>query len=412
MHVLIVGAGIGGLVLAQSLRKQGVSYEIFDRDVDKKARFQGWAISIHTIIDQLISILPSDMPDLEESTNHLAPLTLPAQLVWYHGYREGKFGIQDSSPQFRMIRSERSKLRDWLLTKIPVQWNKKVIRVEQDDAAAQVFFDDGSVAKGDLVIGADGATSQVRESLLQTPNSNSLNTVPLSAIVGEVTLSGDAFKRQLSLGHSAYNLINPELGFIAFVGLHHTLEDGASGRFYWMFMQPDGDITKPGHWLRTASQQEKLDYILKAVAPLAPELREIFKLTPTEGVKQDLHVWQDLELESLPAGRIILVGDSAHAMTPSGGVGAFHTMIDAIKLTNTLVSLDKEGKNLGMAAIRSAVAEYNGEMLKRGSAAVRTSRASYEEAKRKAETKEYFIAGLRPLLVVKPEEIILEVKKV
>lgn len=47
MHVIIVGAGIGGLVLAQSLRKQGISFEVFERDVDKKERFQGWAIVIH-----------------------------------------------------------------------------------------------------------------------------------------------------------------------------------------------------------------------------------------------------------------------------------------------------------------------------------------------------------------------------
>ena len=48
MHVIIVGAGIGGLVLAQSLRKQGISFEVFERDVDRNARFQGWAIVIHT----------------------------------------------------------------------------------------------------------------------------------------------------------------------------------------------------------------------------------------------------------------------------------------------------------------------------------------------------------------------------
>jgi protoporphyrinogen oxidase len=50
MHVLIAGAGIGGLVLAQSLRKQGISFEIFERDVDKNARFQGWAIAMHTYV--------------------------------------------------------------------------------------------------------------------------------------------------------------------------------------------------------------------------------------------------------------------------------------------------------------------------------------------------------------------------
>jgi hypothetical protein len=250
----------------------------------------------------------------------------------------------------------------------------------------------------------------VRESLLQKPSSDLLNVVPLSAIVGEVTLSGDAFKRQLALGYSAYNLINPELGFIGFVGLHQTLPDGVSGRFYWMFMQPDSNIAKPDHWLHSSTQQEKLDHVLKAVTPLAPNLREIFELTPVDGIRKDLHVWKDLELDSLPAGRIIMLGDAAHAMTPAGGVGAFHALVDAIKLSQTLGWLNSEGRIHDISAVKSAVAEYHGEMLKRGSDAVRTSRASYEEAKRRAETKEHFTRGLRPLPVVRPEEILLEVR--
>lgn len=44
-HVLIIGAGLGGLVLAQALRKQGISFEIFEKSTD--SRFQGWAIGIH-----------------------------------------------------------------------------------------------------------------------------------------------------------------------------------------------------------------------------------------------------------------------------------------------------------------------------------------------------------------------------
>lgn len=47
MHVLIVGAGLGGLTLAQSLRKQGITFEIFERDADRDARSQGWAIALH-----------------------------------------------------------------------------------------------------------------------------------------------------------------------------------------------------------------------------------------------------------------------------------------------------------------------------------------------------------------------------
>jgi 2-polyprenyl-6-methoxyphenol hydroxylase-like FAD-dependent oxidoreductase len=47
-HVLIIGAGLGGLTLAQALRKQGVSFEVFERSPD--SRFQGWAIGLHRYV--------------------------------------------------------------------------------------------------------------------------------------------------------------------------------------------------------------------------------------------------------------------------------------------------------------------------------------------------------------------------
>jgi 2-polyprenyl-6-methoxyphenol hydroxylase-like FAD-dependent oxidoreductase len=46
-HALIVGAGLGGLTLAQSLRK-GISFEIFERDDGDLRSVQGWVISIHS----------------------------------------------------------------------------------------------------------------------------------------------------------------------------------------------------------------------------------------------------------------------------------------------------------------------------------------------------------------------------
>lgn len=57
------------------------------------------------------------------------------------------------------IRAERSRLRDWLLTNIAVQWNKHVIQIEHNDTGVEVFFQDGTSAKGDIVVGADGVYS-------------------------------------------------------------------------------------------------------------------------------------------------------------------------------------------------------------------------------------------------------------
>ena len=72
------------------------------------------------------------------------------------------------------------------------------------------------------------------------------------AIVGQLTLSGDEFKRQLALGHRSYTLIRPELGFITFVGLHDVASDGSSARFFWIMMRPDPNIAQPDHWLQIA----------------------------------------------------------------------------------------------------------------------------------------------------------------
>ncbi|KAF2678708.1 FAD/NAD(P)-binding domain-containing protein [Lentithecium fluviatile CBS 122367] len=399
MHVLIIGAGLGGLTLAQTLRKQGISFEVFERDEDENGRFQGWAIALHTIIDEFLAALPSDMPDLKQSTDHLAPLNLRHQFAYYYGGREGCYGLEDS-PETPFIRAERSRLRKWLLTDITVNWGKALTDITQDDEGVSVTFKDGTTARGDIAVGADGVYSPARQHLLQRPSTDLLHLVPLMAIVGELDLSGDAFKRQLGLGHSAYNLINPELGFIGFVGLHYVFPDGQGGRFYWMFMQPDTeDITDAKHWLQTSSQQEKLDHVRKTVRGLPLKLREIFELTPPEGVRKEPHIWRDLELDTLPSSRVALLGDAAHAMTPSRGEGAFHAFIDAMKLSKTIAGLQADAKYKDINAVKAAVGEYHTEMLRRGTAAVRASRSSYQEAKKRAETGEHFTSGMKPLSI-------------
>ncbi|KAK6070459.1 early conidial development-2 [Seiridium cupressi] len=406
MHVLIIGAGLGGLTLAQSLRKQGTSFEIFERDTDKDARSQGWAIALHSIINRLVSSFPSDMPDLRESTNHLAPLTLPAQIVMYYPENKERVGFQDSADT-PLIRAERYRLRNWLSTDIPIQWGKRVKRIEHDDQGVTAYFEDGTVAKGDILVGADGIKSVVREHLLQRPAEDLLKVVPLAAIVGEMELSGDEFKRQLALGHSAYTLINPNLGFITFVGMHRILPDAASGRFFWMIMRPDNTVGDPNHWLQTASQKERHDHVMNAVAKLPPKFREIFDLTPVEGIRKQPHVWRDLELNGVPASRVVIIGDAAHAMTPFRGEGGYHTFIDAMNLAEALTKLNAEGIANDSAAVHSAVAEFNAEMLKRGGDSVRFSRASYDEAKKTVKERQPFAYALKQL----PEEtIVLEVK--
>ena len=56
--VLIVGAGLGGLVLAQALRRYGISFEIFERDHDQLSRSQGWAILLQWFVQSALIVRP------------------------------------------------------------------------------------------------------------------------------------------------------------------------------------------------------------------------------------------------------------------------------------------------------------------------------------------------------------------
>ena len=60
-HVLIIGGGITGLLLAQTLRKNKVSFSIFERDAHETSRNPGWGLAIHWAKQDLISLLPIEL---------------------------------------------------------------------------------------------------------------------------------------------------------------------------------------------------------------------------------------------------------------------------------------------------------------------------------------------------------------
>ncbi|KAH6389363.1 hypothetical protein HBI60_189480 [Parastagonospora nodorum] len=381
MHVLLVGAGLDGLSLAQNLRKRGISFEIFERESEANARWQGWAITLHSIVDAAVDSYPSNMPDLRDSVNHLTPLQLPAQVTVYAPGKEGRFSFQDS-PDSPLIRAESQRLRTWLSTNVPVQWDNHTDSISEDDEGVSLSFKDGTTARGDIVVGADGINSVVRSNLIKRPAKDLQNVIPVATTIGELDLSGEEFKRQLALGNSGITCMQPDLGFVSFVGLHFVHPDGLSARYYWNLMEYDSDVAKPDHWMKTATKKEKLDHGLKITEKLPPKLREIFELTKPEQIREEQHVWRDLEIESLPAGRVVLMGDAAHAMMPIRGEGGYHALVDSLVLGETLGQLAERDTFKDLDDVKRITAEYNDSLIQRGLQAVRDSRRLYLDVTR------------------------------
>ncbi|KAF3059581.1 FAD-dependent urate hydroxylase [Daldinia childiae] len=370
-RILIVGAGLGGLTLAQSLRKQGIPFEVFERDTDAQSRFLGWAIGVHTILDDLVSSIPNDLPPIKESITHLSPLKLEAQLSFYF---HGKHMAVQSSPEQQVIRANRPRFRDWLSTNIPIQWGKRPTRVEQVQDEILLHFEDGTTATGDILVGADGVNSFVREHLLGVPNKELLQPIPNCMICGETTLSGEAFERQLSLAHSCYVAVGPaSTNYFLFVGLNRVSSDGKSGRYYWFIAEKDPSIANENHWTKSASQAELYDHVIKLTSGLEPRFSEVIESTSVSEVKPKPFIIRDAEIEHLPVGRITLLGDAAHPMSPFRGEGGAHALLDALNLSKAIGQL----KSNDTSEIESLFGPYQKEMLERGARAVKASRSQH-----------------------------------
>ncbi|KAK3941443.1 hypothetical protein QBC46DRAFT_382699 [Diplogelasinospora grovesii] len=381
-HVLIVGGGLGGLTLAQALRKQGISFEIFERDPDADARPQGWAIGLHTMLDDLLASFPGDMPPMEV-VNHLVPLDLPAQFIFYDSSKPGaRFGVQDGMEGGnKLLRANRHRLRDWLRTNIPVQYGKKATRIEQAEDKVTVHFGDGTRATGDILVGAEGIHSVAREHLLGDKKCR-LKKLPIGILVGEVELSGDDMIRQLELAHSAYVTwgkvpSDQQQTVMMFAGLNEVHPDGKSGKYYWLVGWNDDEAAsenKP-YWTITATQEQMMAIAReKAQQVFDPVFQEIIEKTPVTGMKCPPLIFRDLELEreDIPAGRVTLLGDAAHCMTPFRGEGGVCAMGDSLDLARAIGRLSR-----GEDTLEHAMASYRDIMLERGVKAVRASRQAF-----------------------------------
>lgn len=115
---------------------------------------------LRSVLKDLKNAFPDDLPPIE-TTSHLNPLSLPAQLCFYDGTAEpGKRAFVESSFEHPVLRANRQKLREWLTTNINVEWGKRTSQIEQDENGVKLTFEDGDVAEGDVLVGADGVGSQ------------------------------------------------------------------------------------------------------------------------------------------------------------------------------------------------------------------------------------------------------------
>jgi 2-polyprenyl-6-methoxyphenol hydroxylase-like FAD-dependent oxidoreductase len=122
--ILIIGAGVSGLLLAQHLRKTGLPFRIFERDADLNTRGLGWGLTLHWSLPALRSLLPEELVErLPEAYVDRAaveqgrPSTFP-----FYDLSTGELKAKTpNASESQRIRVTRDRLRQLLATDLDIQ---------------------------------------------------------------------------------------------------------------------------------------------------------------------------------------------------------------------------------------------------------------------------------------------------
>jgi len=376
--VLVIGAGLGGLCLAQGLRQAGVDVAVYERDEGLVVRKQGHRVHLDSRGEQALrECLQPRLYDL-----FLATCGQPSRGVALFRVVEGQLQEGGTRPfpesgndELVTVGSavDRLTLRQILLAGLDdvVHFNKSFVRYEQqEDGRVCACFTDGTRAIGNVLVAADGVGSRVRQQFL--PHAQVLDTG--TRWLGGKTLLTEQIIRLLPASmHECFAMVFGPHPSMMFGGLWFRTPPNQAAAQFWpglRFQHPEDFVTWGliGHQEQFPIPDEDVQAIdspdlqhlaVELTNDWYPELSPLIKLAdPEESFFLTLR--QAVPLEPWQTSTITLLGDAIHVM-PANGSGANSALRDASQLARSLIAVASQGMSL-----RQALYSYESEMLRAG----------------------------------------------
>jgi 2-polyprenyl-6-methoxyphenol hydroxylase-like FAD-dependent oxidoreductase len=402
-RIAVIGGGLGGLAFAQAMRNTpGFQVIVFERDRLAENRSQGYQIGIHGYglpslkrlqvrgVDELLAENP--MNGVMITDQHFTP---------YVRFPTGTASLVN-----------RWKLRDLLLQDVQVEYNKRFLRYEIEKDHVRVYFLDGTEIEVDLVVGADGARSKLRQ---QYRPDLQFHSTGVGAIAGYFELKNDNNNNNKNNNEKtnegihaivANNLVRAQLSHrhsllcMRFMANHtqspHLLwavsYDKQFAKQYFGADLPTptegGETGEEGGADNQVKQQEKLkEVLLQRLSDSPQPVQQLVIDTPAENIflqkeywsmipKWQSHVNPNNLLTTHPNAdpnypRVTLLGDAAHVMTSHAGLGANTAFKDAVDLADII-----KDKRMGLHSQenwKQGHALYEKDMFTRGYKAITAS---------------------------------------
>ena len=358
--MVIAGAGVGGLILANCLELANapVTYTVLERTGEFK-KFGGPI--------QLASNAMQAFRDID----HELYSDIEARATWTgnrtNGIKDGirnewyaKFDLKSPAEERGMPFTcvvDRPDLQDILLKRCEhnVRNNAGVESYKTaDDGSVIAMLQDGEEVRGDVLIGADGIWSNVRDAMTNTPTRGPESGVSYS---GYTVFAGEL----------AYGGGDPECGYKVYIGpqQYFVITDIGRGNYQWyafLARPADSEASEP-------KPDGTPKYLQELFTGWSPEVNDILEATQEHEIAQrDLYDRPPSVIKPWTNGKVALLGDAIHAMMPNLGQGGCQALEDAVVISEVLASAKSRSE------VPDKLAGYRNRRLTRSAAVQGLSR--------------------------------------
>lgn len=356
-HVLILGLGICGPLAALAILQRALVPNVTIYELRPEPTTIGGGLNISPNAHRLLE-------RLGVSPLSFAGATPTVLFQNQKGARIGVFRYGGSWDPYARgaigMRVLRSDLLQGLLRamekyekegRLKIVYGKRAETIEEDENGVSIKFDDGEVAKGDLLIGADGIHSFTRRQLYPE-RSDEPDSIPHAVYSGVTTIYGVVPSSKIPRAlleplshHQSIRTISPHEGLFAI-----SYATSSHSHVHWFSSRtprvpPPADEPEPDP---ESVRESLLQMYGKHPAPIPDLVR----------ATDEIYYWPVFRLAPLPdkwyssGGRIVLVGDAAHAMPPHAAQGVGMGIEDSVLVARVVAALEQRAREVANLAKR------------------------------------------------------------
>jgi len=366
--VVIVGGGIGGTALALALQHRNIPCKILEKDVCFDARTQGYGLTMQQAATTLKRLgLQDDMLDAGIASESHSSLLPDGTVVNVYGRKVHSTtkdigGNGKGDDQRYNLQLPRQDLRKMMLDKLNpscIEWGTCVERYElpHGEHRTKLFTTKGTCIEADLVVGADGIYSKIRQQ-------KSPDIIP--RFLGVIVILGRAVCHHPLAVNKVFQTLGGDTRLYAMPFRGDVIMWQLSFR---LTLEQAAELSKQGP---LAMKNEALRRCGDWHDPVRQLLSDTLLSDITGYPALDLPApyLDGRHLPCVDASEldVVLIGDAIHPMSPFKGQGANQALVDAWKLATLLAS----------NAV-NPIEEYEREMVARVTPKVQLSARAVEE---------------------------------